>query len=105
MIWRPSGVQASVNGRACPLGSSVPTLTRADSAPGAPVRARSTSMIEMLLPSKSACPLSRAGHRDEFAVRARLDAEGAGLHWNARRNLYDRNAHQRLPQIHHGHVI
>src|SRR5438876_295766 len=60
MIWRPSGVQASVNGRACPSGSSVPTRTRAASAPRAPVRARSTSMIEMLLPSKSACALSRA---------------------------------------------
>jgi len=32
------------------------------------------------------------GDGDQFAVRARLDAEGAGLHGNARRDFDDRNA-------------
>src|SRR5262249_18390490 len=59
-ISRPSGVQATVNGRDWPPGSSVPTRTRASSAPRAPARARSTSMIEMVLPSKSTFALSRA---------------------------------------------
>src|SRR5207302_4931942 len=44
MICRPSGVQARVKGRVWPPGSSVPTRTRATSALGAPMRARSTSM-------------------------------------------------------------
>src|SRR5215471_12056892 len=53
MISRPSGVHARVNGRAWPLGSSVPTCTRATSAFGEPILARSTSAIEIVFPSTS----------------------------------------------------
>src|SRR5258706_144080 len=45
------------------------------------------------------------GDGDQFAVRARLDAEGAGLHGNARRDFDDDRARERPLQIHHGYVV
>src|SRR5437667_2044941 len=105
MICRPSGVHATVKGRAWPLGSSVPTRTRAASAPGAPVRARSTSMMEIVFPSKSACPLSRAVTAMNLPFGLALMPKGPVCTGNARRDFDDRHARERLVEIHHGHIV
>src|SRR6266700_2961756 len=42
---------------------------------------------------------------EQLTVRARLDAEGAGLDGDARCDFDNRNTLQRLLQIHHGYVL
>src|SRR6266853_1107100 len=91
MICRPSGVQETVNGRVWPLGSSVPTRTRAASAPGAPARARSTSMMEIHHGHVVRARVARKEVRLSVAAAAQGEKFGVGPATELRVGSFERN--------------
>src|SRR6267378_747149 len=56
------------------------------------------------IPLEIRLPALPRGDGDELTVWARFNAEGAGLNGNAGRDFDDRRAHQRLVEVHHGHI-
>ena len=76
----PSGVNDGMNGRVWTFASLVPTSTRATSAFGDAAAARSTSMNEIVLPSKATCDASACEFaRADASVALSEDAAGRSM--------------------------